>query len=125
MSNVKPGDRAVIVKANYPENLGKIVTVVEPFDRDIFQSGGARYVRALFPQDEQLWVIESLGGPLRTERVRTAIYPDGRVESSSRTMHHSVCCVLDAQLRRLDPPEDEVIDVSVKDSLPVVEEIQS
>lgn len=31
MSNVKAGDLAVIIRARHPENIGGIVTVIEPF----------------------------------------------------------------------------------------------
>jgi hypothetical protein len=105
VSNVKPGDRAIIIKANHPENIGKLVLVVEPFNDD-FDNGRVRYLRALFPSDKQLWIIESLGGPLRTDRVTSAFYPDGRIEVSTALVFSPICCVFDEQLRRLDDDID-------------------
>ena len=110
MSNVKPGDRAIVIRSDTGHNLSKIVLVVEEYDGKPMEPFDAPYDtrgRGL------CWVVESLSSPF-------VVVGRGR-----STRHTPIAVGPDAHLRRLDPPEDEVIDVPAEDSLPVVEEIQS
>lgn len=77
MSNVKPGDLAVLV-GGYPENLGAIVEVVES-DLD----ATARWKR-------QVWIVMVTGRKLRVQP---------RDGSSRRKMGRGRCAALDTHLR--------------------------
>lgn len=122
MSNVNPGDRAVVIKARDTRNLGKLVLVIErykvgselPFDQ----------ARIIFTQPEDAWLCESLGGPFYLG----GKHPDTGQDVEGRG---PLAPFPDSQLRRLDPPEEEQISdhqgfgATVKDSQTVTEEAMS
>lgn len=64
--NCKPGDLAVIVRATYAENLGRIVHVVEPWPFRGYPIGYTMHFRGRkwrIACDAD-WVIEPVGRPL-------------------------------------------------------------
>jgi len=70
MSNVRPGDRAVVIRCSVPANLGKIVRVIEeavPVPGRSALNGGPVYVWADGTlerhQGRLSWVVEAEGGP--------------------------------------------------------------
>lgn len=91
MSNVRPGDRAIVVRALIPANLG-IVCEVE----------------AAWPRFPDAWEVESLGRPFATQDWEGA--PTG---SSMVAIVHDSC------LRRLPRPDEMPEDTTVNDSQPV------
>lgn len=108
MSNVKPGDRAIVIKSICGFNFGKVVLVIEEYDGRPLPPRNVPYKTE---GPELCWIVESLGGPFTITRCDS-----NRI--SGTTM---VAVFADTNLRRLDPPED----TPVQDSLPVVEEIGS
>lgn len=106
MSNVKPGDRAIVIKSE-SGNLGKIVLVIEKYDGRGMPPDNLPYLVA---KHELNWIVESLGAPFN---IRNTLTPLG-------VAGVGVCA--DGQLRRLDPPEeeqtgsDEGLSAPVKDS---------
>ena len=52
----KPGDRARVIAAFLPQNVGRIVFVIRPYDgKEIIGAG-------LWECDKKAWVVASLGG---------------------------------------------------------------
>lgn len=122
MSNVKPGDRAVVIKANEPANIGKIVLVIDQYTGGLISTDqGPRPFEPLLLAPGLYWNCESLGGPFH--------YKDflGGIQVGAGTA--AVAPFADDRLRRLDPPEDEQLgqdeglSTPVKDSQTV--EVQS
>lgn len=66
-TNVKPGDRAVVVRATHPRNLGKVVHVIEQVQpvnvigTMVYNVAGQMVIAR--PDDGVVWVVESLGSP--------------------------------------------------------------
>ena len=83
--NCRPGDRAIIIRAGIAENIGRIVEVIE--------AAGARPQEGNLSGSRQLWICESLGGPLRYEVVL--------MDGEQRVEHMQVGPVPDEFLRRL------------------------
>lgn len=103
MSNVRPGDRAIVIKARHPQNIGKICVVIEPAKEGELRDGYWTTFNG--------WYVESLSGPF-------AIGNHG--EHS-----HMVASVKDEWLRKLPDP-DEVREhdaalVGLKDRQPAAE----
>lgn len=72
MTNVVPGDKAVVIRATNPRNLFKIVLVVEQIS-PISVAGTMVYDVAgnlviARPDDGVAWVVESLGSPFIATR---------------------------------------------------------
>lgn len=117
MSNVKPGDRAIVIKSSKPVNLAKVVVVIEEIRPGAEIERGFIFAPQLFAlrANPPYWRCETLGGPFSL----TGILGD--------TEQFNVAPVPDAWLRRLDPPEEttDELDVGapVKDSQTV--EVQS
>ena len=94
MNNVKPGDRAIVIRANNPKNLSIVCEVIsEAQDGDIVD--GALFHK--LPTDGVVWVCESLGRPFVM-----AIAPE-----FIELVRHQVWPGLDRNLRKLEPPVDE------------------
>ena len=91
MSNVRPGDRAVVVKARTPANLGIVCEVVVSCP--------------LFPE---AWDVESLGRPFHVHGFL------GQADGTAM-----VAIVHDSCLRRLPRPDEMPEDTTVNDSQPV------
>lgn len=102
MSNVKPGDRAIVVKSVSGPNLGKVVLVVEEYD-------GRVLAPVTTPYDTKgynlCWIVESLGTPF--------VLPQRRGQAPILAQ---VSVGPDVHLRRLD----DDIDTPANDSLSVV-----
>lgn len=104
MTNVKPGQRAILVKAAVPANLGKVVIVLEQGVRD--QSTGRIPRPPTIPgrpcqppdQHSVMWWVETCGTPLTVP-----LTGDGGLEKTL-----TACCP-DSYLRPLvdDEPEQE------------------
>lgn len=71
-TNVKPGERAVVVRATNPRNLFKIVHVVEQISPikvlDTMAYSVAGHMVIARPDDGVVWVVESLGSPFIATR---------------------------------------------------------
>ena len=113
-TNVRPGDRAIVVKARRPENLGIICEVIEsaPVGDHHLSPGDAPW--RVLPQDGTCWVVECLGRPAAIE-----VLFGGGVVGVER---HRVTICPDSQLRRLPRPDEMDDATPVQDSRPVLEE---
>lgn len=114
-TNVRPGDRAIVVKARRPENLGIIVEVIEsaPVGDHHLAPGDAPW--RVLPEDGPCWVVECLGRPVAIEVLLGDV-----VVGVER--HHVTTCP-DSHLRRLPRP-DEMDDATPgQDSRPVSAEV--
>lgn len=66
-TNVKPGERAVVVRSTHPSNLGKVVHVIEQVRPEnvvgtmVYNVAGHMVIAR--PDDGVVWVVESLGSP--------------------------------------------------------------
>lgn len=58
-TNVRPGDRAIIVSSRVPANVGIVVEVVEPYAGGPLPGNGPATYR--FGSGDVAWVVESLG----------------------------------------------------------------
>lgn len=58
--NCKPGDLAIVIESIIPLNVGKIVQVIEPYGRQ---------TPIVLANDGALWLCESMGSPLRWEKL--------------------------------------------------------
>lgn len=62
-TNVRPGDKAIVIKSRLPENLGVIVEVIDYANPGyIFPDGKL----LLLDTSETCWIVESLGRKLKT-----------------------------------------------------------
>lgn len=61
----KPGDRARVVRSLFPENIGKIVVVVRPYD-GIEQLGKANS-HVNVEESVPSWVVVPVWNPIKTE----------------------------------------------------------
>lgn len=99
MANVKPGDRAIVIKSTYPENISIIVSVVKQIKpgEKVPAKGVRNYVSN--SPEKLSWVVESLGKSFKYN-----LYDDeGRFV---RTNLNSIAVAHDASLRRLPDEED-------------------
>lgn len=71
-TNVRPGDRAVVIRATNPRNLFKIVHVVDQIfpinvaGTMVYDAAGNLVIAR--PDDGVVWVVESLGSPFIATR---------------------------------------------------------
>lgn len=115
MSNVKPGDRAIVVKSK-SGNVGKVVSVIGPWTKKSIETSAGPCLWADFGEAGVVWECESLGSPFRS-----AVYDMHGKALPSDGVTAVVAPFFDDQLRRLDPD----IDTPVEDSQSVVQEIES
>lgn len=84
MTNVVPGQRAVVIRATNPRNLFKLVHVIEQVRPEnvvgtmVYNVAGHMVIAR--PDDGVVWVVESLGSPFigvrkNGEEVATTIAP--------------------------------------------------
>lgn len=110
-TNVRPGDRAVIVKAHRPENLGIIVEVVGPHAPGSDINGEKTFVVRPDLASQPWWLVESLGRPIvTTKRFTPGEFP------------RQVWSAYDGPLRRLPRPDEMDDATPAQDSRPVLEE---
>lgn len=114
-TNVLPGDRAIIVRARRPENLGIICEVIEsaPAGVHYLTPGDAPW--RVLPEDGPSWVVECLGRPAAIEVLLGDV-----VVGVER---HQVTTCPDSQLRRLPRPDEMDDAAPVQDSRPVSAEV--
>lgn len=97
MSNVKPGDLAIVVgcKSN-PEINGRIVEVLSRRPPSAFQAPNGMLFAA-FMNDQVAWLVKYIGGPGPVYRVDGSRAPDSFYD-----------CAIDAILRPLPGISDDI-----------------
>lgn len=116
--NFKPGDRAIIIRAAAPQNIGKIVEIVQQIQVGDLQSIAGTEV-VYWPQTKsgKHWQIEALSGSL------TAVF-HGMYGEPDRFVQTSTSGIPEPCLRKLPDPDDlqkdDIIDevVEILETLP-------
>ena len=111
--NVKPGDRAIVVKAHHTENLGMVVDVLRAHVPGETLPGHPCPTQR---GNRHAWVIESCGQPFRCSLLLAKV-----------PFRAAVQVAFDDQLRRLEPPEEDLAGLSapVEDSQTVSEGVEA
>ena len=111
-TNVRPGDRAIIVKAKYPENHMLVVEVIRQLEPGLHSLPGHVNRTSVLPSDGVVWEVESLGRAVAVYR-RDGVFSE---------FAQAVACA-DSQLRRLPRPDEMDDATPAQDSRPVPAEV--
>ena len=113
MTNVRPGQKAVIVSSKMcPENLGKVVFIVEPApspdDLGCFHWGEKYWVTGA-----PAWIVETLGSPLSSRSTAT-----GAVSWHQARPYSDACLrpLPDDEEEEDDKTEDKILDETLENT---------